>query len=94
MADWTEALIADQAGRIALITGANSGIGLEAARMLATNGAHVVLACRSRPKAEAARKAILVKANATANDAAVAQRLWDVSVELTGVPFTALGPAG
>ena len=59
MADWTEALIPDQAGRIALITGANSGIGLEAARMLAANGAHVVLACRSRPKAEAARKAIL-----------------------------------
>jgi len=59
MTDWTEALISDQAGRIALITGANSGIGLEAARMLAARGAHVVLACRTRSKAEAARESIL-----------------------------------
>ena len=62
MADWTEALIPDQAGRIALITGANSGIGLEAARMLAARGAHVVLACRTRSKAEAARESILAGA--------------------------------
>lgn len=62
MADWTDALIADQMGRVALITGANSGIGLEAARVLAQHGAHVVLACRTRSKAEVARDSILVDA--------------------------------
>lgn len=64
MADWTDALIPDQTGRVALITGANSGIGLEAARMLAKRGAHVVLACRTRAKADAARDSILVDAPA------------------------------
>ena len=59
MAAWTEALIPDQSGRVALITGANSGIGLEAARMLAERGAQVVLACRTRSKADTARASIL-----------------------------------
>jgi len=51
---WTCADIPDQSGRTALITGANSGLGLETARALAQRGAHVVLACRSLAKAEAA----------------------------------------
>ena len=38
----------------ALITGANSGTGLEAAKALASRGAHVVLGCRSRERGEAA----------------------------------------
>lgn len=59
MAGWTEALVPDQTGRVVLVTGANSGIGLEAARMLAQRGATVVLACRTRSKAEAARTSIL-----------------------------------
>ena len=58
MSTWTEALIPDQSGRVVLITGANSGIGLQAARALAEHGAHVVLACRSRPKDVAARDQI------------------------------------
>ena len=37
----------DQSGRLALITGANSGLGLESARALLAGGATVLLACRS-----------------------------------------------
>ena len=51
---WTCADIPDQSGRTALITGANSGLGLESVRALADRGARVVLACRSLAKAEAA----------------------------------------
>ena len=50
--NWTEADIPDQTGRTILITGANSGIGFEAARALAQRGATVVLACRNRSKAD------------------------------------------
>ena len=59
---WTEADVPDQSGRTALITGANSGIGLEAARVLAEHGARVVLACRSRSKADDAVAAIATTA--------------------------------
>ena len=48
---WTAADIPDQRGRTALITGANSGLGLESARALAAKGATVLLACRSFEKA-------------------------------------------
>jgi len=46
----------DQSGRIALVTGANSGLGLESARALLAKGAQVVLACRTLAKAEQARR--------------------------------------
>ena len=42
------------AGRVALITGANTGIGLVTARELAARGAHVFIACRSIEKGQAA----------------------------------------
>jgi NAD(P)-dependent dehydrogenase (short-subunit alcohol dehydrogenase family) len=50
--------IPDQSGRIAVITGANIGIGLEAARELARAGAHVVMACRDTSKGDAAAATI------------------------------------
>ena len=53
---WTTADIPDQSGRLALITGANSGLGLETARALLARGATVLLACRNRERAEAARQ--------------------------------------
>src|SRR4029453_6209331 len=43
---WTEADVPDQTGKRVLVTGANSGIGLETARALAASGAEVVMACR------------------------------------------------
>jgi NAD(P)-dependent dehydrogenase (short-subunit alcohol dehydrogenase family) len=61
MKKWTFADIPDQTGRIAIVTGANTGIGYETARMLALRGAEVVLACRNREKAEAARARILAE---------------------------------
>ena len=48
---WSAADIPNQQGRIALITGANSGLGLETARALKRCGATVLLACRSPRKA-------------------------------------------
>jgi NAD(P)-dependent dehydrogenase (short-subunit alcohol dehydrogenase family) len=51
---WGAADIPDQSGRIAVITGGNSGIGLEAARFLAGRGARIVLACRDESRAASA----------------------------------------
>jgi NAD(P)-dependent dehydrogenase (short-subunit alcohol dehydrogenase family) len=58
MTAWTFNDIPDQTGRIAIVTGANTGIGYETARMLALKGADVVLACRNTEKANAAADAI------------------------------------
>jgi NAD(P)-dependent dehydrogenase (short-subunit alcohol dehydrogenase family) len=51
---WTAADIPDQSGRTAVVTGANSGLGLITARELARAGAHVVIACRNTGKGEQA----------------------------------------
>lgn len=59
MPSWTFADIPELTARVALVTGANSGLGFQTARMLALKGASVVLACRSREKGELAVERIL-----------------------------------
>lgn len=55
---WSTSNIPDQTGRVAVITGANGGLGLQSAKALAAKGAHVVMAARSQDKAAAAREQI------------------------------------
>ncbi|GAA2042094.1 oxidoreductase [Catenulispora yoronensis] len=54
MGKWTAEAIPDLTGRTYVVTGANSGLGLESTRMLAARGAHVVMTSRDRLKGEAA----------------------------------------
>ena len=58
MMGWSEADIPDQRGRIAVVTGANSGIGFDTARALAAKGARVILACRDPEKGHQAERRI------------------------------------
>jgi NAD(P)-dependent dehydrogenase (short-subunit alcohol dehydrogenase family) len=55
---WTAQDIPDQTGRLAVVTGANSGLGLVTARELARAGATVVIACRNTAKGEQALSTI------------------------------------
>ncbi len=55
---WSLDALPEQSGRTIVITGANSGIGWEAARMLAARGARVVMACRSPERAEGAAQRV------------------------------------
>jgi NAD(P)-dependent dehydrogenase (short-subunit alcohol dehydrogenase family) len=61
MAGWTVDAIPDQAGRIAVITGATSGLGLCCAQTLARRHAEVVLAVRDTARGEAVAAAIRAK---------------------------------
>ena len=51
---WTENNVPDESGRLAIITGSNTGLGYDTARVLAARGAHVVMAVRDTAKGEAA----------------------------------------
>ena len=56
---WTANDVPDQAGHVAVVTGANTGIGYHTAAVLAKHGARVVLAVRNTDKGESAAKKIL-----------------------------------
>lgn len=55
---WTEQDVPSQEGKVFLVTGANSGLGLETVRVLASRGAQVVLACRDASKGEQAAEKV------------------------------------
>uniref|UniRef100_A0AAU2JL91 Oxidoreductase n=1 Tax=Streptomyces sp. NBC_00049 TaxID=2903617 RepID=A0AAU2JL91_9ACTN len=59
---WTPDSIPDQSGRLVVVTGGNSGIGQVTAQALARRGAHVVLACRSPQRGQAALDRLLAHA--------------------------------
>jgi len=56
--NWTVNYIPDLTGKVAIITGANSGIGYESAKEFARKGAEIILACRSMEKGEGAASTI------------------------------------
>src|SRR3954451_22039776 len=72
---WTSADVPDQSGRIAVITGANSGLGYDTAAVLADKGAHVVLAVRNLDKGRQAADRI----KAASPNAVVALQQLDLS---------------
>src|SRR5262249_33688248 len=59
---WTAQHIPGRTGRLAVVTGANSGLGYVVARELARKGARVVLACRSEARGQDARERIVAEA--------------------------------
>ncbi|BDX34558.1 short-chain dehydrogenase [Mycobacterium antarcticum] len=58
---WTAAEVPDQTGRVAIVTGSNTGLGYETALVLATRGARVVLAVRDTEKGNAAAARLVGK---------------------------------
>ncbi len=56
---WEPKHVPDLDGRLVVVTGANSGLGLEATALLAERGAIVVMACRSTDRGEAGRAALV-----------------------------------
>jgi NAD(P)-dependent dehydrogenase (short-subunit alcohol dehydrogenase family) len=58
---WTAADVPDQSDRVAIITGANSGLGFDTAAVLADKGAHVVMAVRNLDKGKEAADRIRSK---------------------------------
>ena len=72
---WSTEQIPDQSGRTAVVTGANSGLGLVTSRELARKGARVIMACRSTDKGESAASEI----RGQAPDATLDIRALDLS---------------
>lgn len=59
ISNWKAAQLPELSGKTYVITGANSGIGFEAARILGSKGADIIMACRNPEKAAAAKTALV-----------------------------------
>lgn len=68
MTEWTSKDIPDLTGKVAIVTGANRGLGYEAARVMADNNATVVLAVRTASNGEAAAAALRQSASRASVD--------------------------
>jgi NAD(P)-dependent dehydrogenase (short-subunit alcohol dehydrogenase family) len=90
---WTVDKIPSQAGKVALITGANSGIGYQAALELARNGAHVLLGCRSAAKGQAALERLHREAPGCSAEVAELDMASLASIHSFAASFMARGTA-
>lgn len=79
---WTEQEIPDQRGRVAVVTGANTGLGFETARALAEHGATVVLAVRDAEKGRKAAARISGEVSVQALDLTSLESVRDAAAEL------------
>ncbi|MEU4009159.1 SDR family NAD(P)-dependent oxidoreductase [Streptomyces pseudogriseolus] len=79
---WDERDIADQHGRVAIVTGANTGLGFETARMLAERGARVVLAVRDVEKGKQAAARIAGDVGVQALDLASLDSIRSAAADL------------
>ena len=79
MAKWTPADIPAQTGRTAVVTGANTGLGLETAAALAAHGAHVVLAVRNLDKGKDAIQEIEARIGAAGPGATLTLQELDLT---------------
>jgi NAD(P)-dependent dehydrogenase (short-subunit alcohol dehydrogenase family) len=94
MTTWTPADISDQTGRTFVITGANSGIGLGAAKALAAKGARIVLAVRNTAKGEEAARTIDGETDVRRLDLADLASVRAFAEELTGSVDVLINNAG
>lgn len=85
MSRWDAKDIPDLEGRTALVTGANSGLGLETSILLARGGARVIMACRNVAKAEAAATRVGGGAEVVSVDLASLQSVADAADEVKRV---------
>jgi NAD(P)-dependent dehydrogenase (short-subunit alcohol dehydrogenase family) len=88
MAPWSIDDIPEQSGRTALVTGANSGLGLHTSLALARRGARVLMACRNPSRADEALQRVLTdapgaKAELVSLDLASLQSIRDAAKDVT-----------
>lgn len=92
-AGWTAADMPSQAGKVAIVTGASSGIGFITALELARHGAHVILACLSKALGSPAEREIQAALEADGSELAKTGRvefmLLDVADPASVVAFAA-----